>query len=1048
MMSQRTPSAMVGVDWTEATARRRATADRFELRMPIGVGGFGEVWRALDTTTQETVAIKVLQRDLAHEPASRSLLLDECRMVGRLMHPSVVRLVDVGTLGPQVERATGGRCVAGSPYVAMELLDGGSLASLVRSPAGWEPVRRALREILEALRHAHARGVVHLDLKPANVLFRERDGRAVVCDFGIAWSRHDEREPRFAGTLAYASPEQLVCDARAVGPWSDLFALGCVAWELVAGAPPFSGRTVAERMFQKPCDFVPRFEVPEGLEAWLHRALAASPRQRFRSAAEALGALCPESVSHGVPEGWRDGEPHVSPELVPPTLTRVPEFLGVAPTGMIGRDAERSELWRRAREVVDRGLPHHVELVGPAGAGKRRLATWLSERLAELDAFETVWVREDESIGDALVRHLRIEGVAPRRARESLSWAGEALAAAVSEAVVESAGGVEIGAPPWTALLEAMAARSPILLVLEEHVAPSGLRGPLVTLRLTRRAQHAPEGATTIPLDELSEAEAVELARAAGAKAPERVAAATPRLPGWILDRHAEASARSEAAASPDRIGRLGAQICEPEVRALEVLGFVEGPIATRVWERIARAVGAAPTWQAIDALVRLGLGQLEAGRISVPCPRIRDAFARRARSRARAIHLASASTFASADDVGGHLALAANHWIAAGEVARALDPLGRAAEKALRRLDLVEAASLATTHSAACDELGLADHDPRRFTPTIVLAEHAHHSGSLEDVERWVARGLVMADRAERPDLRARVLHVHARALHRAGRRDEAIETAREAERTLGMQTSSARRDLLVAVRLDLGAWLLELERSDEAEHLFCAVLETRPSPHARCIAELLRARVDRHRARWDDATKHVEAAIEILTRAGRQHLLSEAMHEAGEIARARGAWEDAARWLTRALEGFVSLGRDAAVDAELALGLVLVELGRHDDAMTHLEGACSGLSARGELERARAWQVGKAWAAAASGDWASAEMALAGAGASDEPDWELIRAKLERLASERGRTLRCEALQPTVRVASPETARALDASAGSTTVSDESRGPGLSPD
>jgi len=475
MMSQRTPSAMVGVDWTEATARRRATADRFELRMPIGVGGFGEVWRALDTTTQETVAIKVLQRDLAQEPASRSLLLDECRMVGRLMHPSVVRLVDVGTLGHQVERATGGRCVAGSPYVAMELLDGGSLTSRVRAPVGWEPVRQALREVLEALRHAHARGVVHLDLKPANVLFRERDGRAVVCDFGIAWSRHDERAPRFAGTLAYASPEQLVCDARAVGPWSDLFALGCVAWELVTGTPPFSGRTVAERMFQKPCDFTPRFEVPEGLEAWLIRALAPSPRHRFRSATEALAALCTESVAPGIPEDWRGGEPDVAPELA--TRARGPEFLGVAPTRVVGRDAERSELWRRARDVADGALPHHVELVGPAGAGKRRLATWLSERLAELDAFETVWVREGESLGDALVRHLRVDGLAPRRARESLSWAGEALAAAVSEAVAAAdpaASGSEgscASAPPWTALLEAMATRTPLLLVLEEHAA-------------------------------------------------------------------------------------------------------------------------------------------------------------------------------------------------------------------------------------------------------------------------------------------------------------------------------------------------------------------------------------------------------------------------------------------------------------------------------------------------------------------------------------------------------------------------------------------------
>jgi len=268
-----TPSWFLHLDWTGAATHRRNTAERFELVSPLGVGGFGEVWRALDTATGEHVAIKVLGHALARSPQFQSAFRNEIRITSRLAHEGVVRIVDVGTLGAEVERASGGRLVGGSPFVAMELL-GPTLASTVRVGASWERARVVAEQLLRALAHVHARGVVHLDLKPSNVMFRGvgPDAQAVLSDFGIAWLASEAAGAGGVGTPGYAAPEQGLADGRNIGPWSDLYAFGCVMWELLAGESPFAASSPMERLFSDPRPFRPRVDVPERVEPWLRRS--------------------------------------------------------------------------------------------------------------------------------------------------------------------------------------------------------------------------------------------------------------------------------------------------------------------------------------------------------------------------------------------------------------------------------------------------------------------------------------------------------------------------------------------------------------------------------------------------------------------------------------------------------------------------------------------------------------------------------------------------------------------------------------------------------
>ncbi len=278
-----------------------ASLGPFDLVSFLGKGAMGQVWRAVHRDQQIPAAIKVITEQRARREHYRRQFHQEVRAVAGLSHPGIVSVFDYGTVTDEVEQGTFGELLADSPYLAMELCPRGSLADLQRQLA-WKNVRSILLSLLDALAHAHSRGVVHRDIKPANILLGDDTGWTGVklTDFGLAFviGRDDQRAygaNAACGTPAYMSPEQLQGQWRDVGAWTDLYALGCLAYEMVCGHAPFEGRSIvqiAQKHLQAPIPALDaRIAVPEDFEAWVRRLMQKNPMHRYRNAADAAWAL-------------------------------------------------------------------------------------------------------------------------------------------------------------------------------------------------------------------------------------------------------------------------------------------------------------------------------------------------------------------------------------------------------------------------------------------------------------------------------------------------------------------------------------------------------------------------------------------------------------------------------------------------------------------------------------------------------------------------------------------------------------------------------------
>ena len=205
--------------------------ERFELLSQLGKGGMGVVWKARDTETGEIVALKLLHNIYADEPDYVARFEREVEVARRIHSPHVVEVRGFGVR-------------EGVPYMAMEYVEGPSLRELLkaRGPFTWEDARPILADVSEGLRAAHAAGVIHRDVKPSNILIAP-DGRAKLADFGIARAMDMTRltgSLTTLGTPAYMAPDDVV-DER-----SDYYSLGCVAYEMLTGAPPFEGESMRE----------------------------------------------------------------------------------------------------------------------------------------------------------------------------------------------------------------------------------------------------------------------------------------------------------------------------------------------------------------------------------------------------------------------------------------------------------------------------------------------------------------------------------------------------------------------------------------------------------------------------------------------------------------------------------------------------------------------------------------------------------------------------------------------------------------------------------
>jgi serine/threonine protein kinase len=275
---------------SELSARlARVLSPGYDLEREIGRGGMGIVYRARDPRLKRGVAVKLLPPDLAFRADIRSRFLREAETAARLSHPNIVPIYTVD------ERE-------GLVYFVMALIEGESVGDRVKRSGAMpvDDVRRILREVADALAYAHANGVVHRDIKPDNILLDGNSGRAMVTDFGIARAASDGEARLTAtgaaiGTPAYMSPEQCAGD-REIDGRSDLYSLGAVAYQMLSGAPPFTGGSTPSIMMKQVTEApVPlrekRPDVPDDLDRIVMRLLRKDPGDRFANGAALIAAV-------------------------------------------------------------------------------------------------------------------------------------------------------------------------------------------------------------------------------------------------------------------------------------------------------------------------------------------------------------------------------------------------------------------------------------------------------------------------------------------------------------------------------------------------------------------------------------------------------------------------------------------------------------------------------------------------------------------------------------------------------------------------------------
>ncbi|MDN3266629.1 protein kinase [Streptomyces sp. MA15] len=264
---------------------------RYRLTHRLGRGGMAEVFAAEDVRLGRTVAVKLLRSDLAEDPVSKARFTREAQSVAGLNHHAIVAVYDSG------EDMMGGQSV---PYIVMELVEGRTIRDLLMNAEapGPEQALIIVSGVLEALAYSHQHNIVHRDIKPANVIITH-NGAVKVMDFGIARAMHGAsttmtQTGMVMGTPQYLSPEQAL--GKAVDHRSDLYATGCLMYELLALRPPFTGETPLSVVYQHVQDIpTPPSEAsdacPPELDGLVMRSLAKDPDDRFQTAEEMRGLV-------------------------------------------------------------------------------------------------------------------------------------------------------------------------------------------------------------------------------------------------------------------------------------------------------------------------------------------------------------------------------------------------------------------------------------------------------------------------------------------------------------------------------------------------------------------------------------------------------------------------------------------------------------------------------------------------------------------------------------------------------------------------------------
>ncbi len=469
----------------------------FETSGLLGKGGMGVVWRARHVDGTD-VALKVVRPLRGDTTKALRALRREIQAVAALNHRGIVQIVDVGEFGEGQDAQT---------WFAMELAEGGTFEEV--NVSDFSELSRLLFDILDALAYAHARGIIHRDIKPSNILLASHpDGgwRCVLTDFGIAHVSSPnvglslaEVNEANAGTPSYMAPEQFHGAWRTYGPWTDLYALGCLAFEMATGAPPFpadsSLRVAMRHMYDPLPKPVPRFAIPDQFASWLERMTAKDANLRFRSAADAAWGLVKvvnDSIDYAPSASImgrsrrKDSEgistiqtrllnaetlgaklasdrPHAASSVLvesPPVPYFVVEatemhdrvmfgvglnLFGLRQTPFVGRFEERELLWSALRRACHGSL-QAVILSGESGSGRSRLKQWLAMRSEEVGAMDVIDVHHSETgagahgLGPAIMRALGVQGLKGRELVDSIETALLGLASRSNRASVDLTG--------------------------------------------------------------------------------------------------------------------------------------------------------------------------------------------------------------------------------------------------------------------------------------------------------------------------------------------------------------------------------------------------------------------------------------------------------------------------------------------------------------------------------------------------------------------------------------------------------------------------------
>ncbi|MCL2825633.1 MAG: serine/threonine-protein kinase, partial [Polyangiaceae bacterium] len=392
--------------------RMTLIAGRYRVSHELGRGGMGIVYACVDSVTSSPVALKLMHTPNGSPPeGSTAWFWAEARALASLNHPGIIRARDFGVLETN------------APFLVMDIAPGMSLVDLlVENDMSWPAVWLMTDQLLAALAHAHARGVIHGDLKHSNVMVEVCDGtlNARLLDFGLAWLLRDRFDHRIdgsesegpfvrpnAGTVGWMAPEQIRAAVPHVGPATDLYALGCILFHLLTGREPYESNDLREIQLMHRNAPIPEVKlplsVPKGVGPFVQRLLAKRPWQRYAFAADARRAFelfRPEEP----PDQWvlmvpykqdsvrsrslRDLRSETIPRSAPeiPTARQSPTgLLGFGPATCVGRDSLKDQLRDELNAVcmASQWTLRTILLAGPAGVGKSHMAAWLCEEAHE-----------------------------------------------------------------------------------------------------------------------------------------------------------------------------------------------------------------------------------------------------------------------------------------------------------------------------------------------------------------------------------------------------------------------------------------------------------------------------------------------------------------------------------------------------------------------------------------------------------------------------------------------------------------------------------------